>query len=70
MQIESSDVLIVIDVQNDFCPGGALAVPRGDEVIAPISRIAPRFRAHHSHAGLASGQSHVVRGVACGQKAL
>jgi nicotinamidase/pyrazinamidase len=44
MMTESSDVLIVIDVQNDFCPGGALAVPRGDEVIAPILRIAPRFR--------------------------
>ncbi len=44
MRIESSDVLIVIDVQNDFCPGGALAVPGGDEVIAPILRIAPRFR--------------------------
>jgi nicotinamidase/pyrazinamidase len=43
MQIESSDVLIVIDVQNDFCPGGALAVPRGDEVIAPILRVTPRF---------------------------
>ena len=43
MQIESSDVLIVIDVQNDFCPGGALAVPCGDEVVAPILRIAPRF---------------------------
>jgi nicotinamidase/pyrazinamidase len=43
MQIESSDILIVIDVQNDFCPGGALAVPHGDEVIAPIQRIAPRF---------------------------
>jgi nicotinamidase/pyrazinamidase len=44
MQINSHDVLIVIDVQNDFCPGGALAVPRGDEVIAPIQRIAPRFQ--------------------------
>ncbi len=43
MQIESSDVLIVIDVQNDFCPGGALAVPSGDEVIAPINRVASRF---------------------------
>ena len=43
MRIESDDVLIVIDVQNDFCPGGALEVPRGDEVIAPILRIAPRF---------------------------
>ncbi|HEY1804385.1 MAG TPA: bifunctional nicotinamidase/pyrazinamidase [Terracidiphilus sp.] len=43
MQIDSRDVLLVIDVQNDFCAGGALAVPRGDEVIAPIHRIAPRF---------------------------
>ncbi len=43
MRIESSDVLIVIDVQNDFCPGGALAVPHGDEVVAPIQRIAPLF---------------------------
>jgi len=43
MQIEVHDVLIVIDVQNDFCPGGALAVPRGDEVIAPIQRVAPCF---------------------------
>ncbi len=44
MRIESNDVLIVTDVQNDFCPGGALAVPRGDEVIAPILGVAPRFR--------------------------
>jgi nicotinamidase/pyrazinamidase len=43
MQIDAHDVLLVIDVQNDFCPGGALAVPRGDEVIAPIHRAAPRF---------------------------
>jgi nicotinamidase/pyrazinamidase len=44
MQIDANDVLLVIDVQNDFCPGGALAVPRGDEVIAPIHRIAPMFQ--------------------------
>ena len=43
MQIDERDVLIVIDVQNDFCPGGALAVPRGNEVIAPIHRAAERF---------------------------
>jgi nicotinamidase/pyrazinamidase len=43
MKIGAHDVLIVTDVQNDFCPGGALAVPRGDEVIAPIHRIAPLF---------------------------
>jgi len=43
MQIDASDVLIVIDVQNDFCPGGALAVSGGDEVVAPILSIAPFF---------------------------
>jgi nicotinamidase/pyrazinamidase len=43
MQIDTHDVLLVIDVQNDFCPGGALAVPHGDAVIAPIHRIAPLF---------------------------
>ena len=32
--------LIVVDVQNDFCPGGALAVPDGDSVVAPINRLA------------------------------
>jgi nicotinamidase/pyrazinamidase len=35
--------LIVIDVQNDFLPGGALAVAHGDEVVAPINRLAARF---------------------------
>jgi len=43
MRIDEHDVLLVIDVQNDFCAGGALAVPGGDEVIAPIHRVAPRF---------------------------
>jgi nicotinamidase/pyrazinamidase len=39
------DVLIVVDVQNDFCPGGALAVPRGDEVVPILNGIAEKFRA-------------------------
>jgi nicotinamidase/pyrazinamidase len=43
MKITSHDVLLVIDVQNDFCPGGALAVADGDAVINPIHHIAPRF---------------------------
>jgi nicotinamidase-related amidase len=38
------DVLIVVDVQNDFCPGGALEVPRGDEVVPIINRLAAKFR--------------------------
>ena len=36
--------LIVVDVQIDFLPGGSLAVPNGDEVIAPINRLARVFR--------------------------
>jgi nicotinamidase/pyrazinamidase len=44
MQITPQDVLVVIDVQNDFCPGGALAVADGDAVIEAIHRIAPRFQ--------------------------
>ena len=35
--------LIIVDVQNDFCPGGKLEVPDGDKVIAPINRISPYF---------------------------
>ncbi len=38
------DVLIVVDLQYDFLPGGALAVPDGDAVIAPINRLAKAFR--------------------------
>jgi nicotinamidase/pyrazinamidase len=38
-----SRCLIVVDVQNDFTPGGALAVPRGDEVLPVINRLAARF---------------------------
>ena len=34
-----ADALIVVDVQRDFCPGGALAVPRGDEVVPVINRL-------------------------------
>ncbi|MEM8581299.1 MAG: bifunctional nicotinamidase/pyrazinamidase [Pseudomonadota bacterium] len=40
-----SDALIVIDVQNDFCPGGALAVPEGDTIVAGINRLMERFSA-------------------------
>jgi nicotinamidase/pyrazinamidase len=34
-----AEALLVIDVQNDFTPGGALAVPNGDEVVAPINAL-------------------------------
>ena len=41
--IGESDVLLVVDIQNDFCPGGKLAVPRGDEVVPIVNRVATRF---------------------------
>ena len=44
MNTTSYDVLLVIDVQNDFCPGGALAVRGGDSVLAPVHQIAPQFK--------------------------
>jgi nicotinamidase/pyrazinamidase len=37
------NALILVDIQNDFLPGGALAVPHGDEVIPIANRLAPRF---------------------------
>lgn len=37
------DALIIVDVQNDFLPGGALAVPEGDRVVAPLIQLAARF---------------------------
>ena len=35
--------LIVVDVQNDFCPGGSLAVAHGDEVVAPLNKLISEF---------------------------
>lgn len=37
------EALLIIDVQNDFCPGGKLAVPDGDQVIEPINSLLPHF---------------------------
>jgi nicotinamidase/pyrazinamidase len=41
--IAPNDALIVVDVQHDFLPGGALAVATGDRIFAPIDALAPRF---------------------------
>ena len=38
------DALVVVDVQNDFCPGGSLAVPDGDRVVPLLNRYIERFR--------------------------
>lgn len=43
MPITDTDVLLIVDVQNDFCPGGALAVPDGDAVVDVINTLMPRF---------------------------
>ncbi len=62
------DVLVVIDVQNDFCPGGALAVADGDAVVPVINTLAQRFEhlvltqdwhppGHHSFAGAHPGRT-------------
>jgi nicotinamidase/pyrazinamidase len=62
MNRNDRDVLVVVDVQNDFCSGGALAVPQGDEIVPAINRLAAEF-AHvvltqdwhpHGHASFAS----------------
>ncbi len=37
MELKKHDALLIIDVQKDFCPGGALAIPEGDTVIAPLN---------------------------------
>jgi nicotinamidase/pyrazinamidase len=66
-RVADSDVLLIIDVQNDFCPGGSLAVPRGEEVVAPVNALAGRFRhvvltqdwhprGHHSFASAHPGR--------------
>lgn len=40
---EQRKALIVVDVQNDFCPGGSLAVAHGDEVVAPLNKLISEF---------------------------
>ena len=57
-------VLIIVDVQNDFCPGGALAVPEGDAIIPIVNGLAARFRNvvltqdWHPHGHLSFASSH------------
>ena len=68
IELVDRDVLLVIDVQNDFCDGGALAVPGGQEVVPVVHRLAPLFRHlivtqdwhprdHHSFASNHPGRS-------------
>ncbi len=68
IELVDRDVLLIIDVQNDFCDGGALAVPGGQEVVPIIRHIAGFFRHviltqdwhprdHHSFASRHAGRS-------------
>jgi len=41
--IGERDILLVVDLQNDFCPGGGLGVPNGDEVVPVVNRLAKKF---------------------------
>ncbi len=51
------DVLMVVDVQRDFCPGGALGVAGGDEVVPVINELAAEVRPLGLHPRLASSRS-------------
>ena len=62
MKRDDRDILVIVDVQSDFCPGGALAVPQGDAIVPAVNRLAAKF-AHviltqdwhpRSHASFAS----------------
>ena len=43
MTTDDREVLLIVDVQNDFCPGGALAVPEGDAIVPAINQLAHTF---------------------------
>src|SRR5687768_12782752 len=43
MSTQTKQALIVVDVQNDFCPGGTLAVAHGDEVVEPLNELIDEF---------------------------
>jgi len=43
MKTKKKQALIVVDVQNDFCPGGSLAVAHSDEVVGPINQLIEKF---------------------------
>lgn len=78
----TNDVLLIVDIQNDFCPGGALAVPDGDAVIPVVNRAAESFehiiltqdwhpRGHLSFASSHAGRKpYDVIGVSYGEQVL
>jgi nicotinamidase/pyrazinamidase len=65
--IDQTAVLIVVDIQHDFCPGGALAVPGGDEVVPLVNRLGGKFsnvvltQDWHPHGHLSFASTHDKR---------
>ncbi|HSV56369.1 MAG TPA: bifunctional nicotinamidase/pyrazinamidase [Magnetospirillaceae bacterium] len=65
---DSRAAFIAVDIQNDFCPGGALAVPKGDAVVAVVNRVVRRFHKAAAtqdwhppgHASFASSRSGAI----------
>lgn len=45
--MQAGDALLIVDVQNDFCPGGALPVAEGDKVVPVLNRYIEAFKAAH-----------------------
>ncbi len=43
LKVQATDALIVVDVQKDFCPRGAMAVEKGDEVVPVLNALTPKF---------------------------
>ena len=41
--MNATDALIVVDLQNDFCEGGALAVPQSEDILPVVNRLLPHF---------------------------
>ena len=46
ISLQPGDAMVVVDVQRDFLPGGALAVPHGDEIVPVLNRYIAAFREH------------------------
>lgn len=82
LDLRQDDVLVIIDLQNDFCPGGALAVNGGDQIVPLVNHLAARFphviltqdwhpAGHISHASTHSGrQPYQTIAVPYGEQAL
>ena len=49
ISINSNDALLIVDIQNDFLPGGALAVEEGDQIVNGVNNIAEKFRRNNAY---------------------